>query len=109
MPRPIDRSNPANTLALPHFALSRSLAGCTISRMPRDLLTSQPPSIATSVEPSGRVDRTSSVAEKIALFRCLFRGREEVHARRFASAKTGRAGYQPVCGNEWTRCQEVRA
>jgi superfamily II DNA or RNA helicase/very-short-patch-repair endonuclease len=56
------------------------------------------------------VDRTSSVAEKIALFRCLFRGREEVHARRFASAKTGRAGYQPVCGNEWTRgvCEKPR-
>ncbi len=50
-----------------------------------------------------RVDRTSAVGDKIALFRSLFRGREEVYARRFTSGKTGKSGYQPVCGNEWVR------
>jgi superfamily II DNA or RNA helicase len=56
------------------------------------------------------VSRVSPVAEKIALFRSLFRGREEIHARRFVSGKTGRAGYQPVCGNEWVRgiCEKPR-
>jgi len=56
------------------------------------------------------VGRTLAVAEKIRLFRTLFRGREEVYARRFTSAKTGRAGYQPVCGNEWLRgvCEKPR-
>ena len=39
--------------------------------------------------------------EKIALFRALFRGREEVFARRWQSAKTGKSGYSPVCANEW--------
>ncbi|MBM4164821.1 MAG: DUF559 domain-containing protein [Lentisphaerae bacterium] len=38
---------------------------------------------------------------KVALFRSLFRGREDVFARRFESARTGRSGYQPVCANEW--------
>jgi len=43
----------------------------------------------------------SSQQEKIRLFRDLFRGREDVYARRFESLKTGRTGYQPDCSNEW--------
>ena len=39
--------------------------------------------------------------EKIALFRSLFRGREDVYAQRWQSAKTGKSGYSPACGNEW--------
>ena len=52
----------------------------------------------------------SSPEAKIALFRSLFRGREEVYPRRFESRKTGRAGYQPACGNEWVRgiCEKPR-
>ncbi len=42
-----------------------------------------------------------AIAEKIALFRALFRGREDVYPQRFESRKTGRAGYSPACGNEW--------
>lgn len=42
-----------------------------------------------------------SLEEKVALFRGIFRGREDVFARRWYSGKTGRSGYQPVCGNEW--------
>ena len=40
---------------------------------------------------------------KLALFRRLFKGREDVFARRFESKKTGKSGYQPACGNEWRR------
>lgn len=50
---------------------------------------------------SGSVDQTSSSEAKIALFRSLFRGREDVYPRRFESRKTGRAGYAPACANEW--------
>jgi hypothetical protein len=52
----------------------------------------------------------SSSADKIAVFRSLFRGREDVYPRRFESRKTGRAGYQPACGNEWIRgvCEKPR-
>jgi hypothetical protein len=49
------------------------------------------------------VDRRSPPEAKIALFRALFRGREDVYPRRFESRKTGKTGYQPVCGNEWVQ------
>lgn len=47
------------------------------------------------------VTNQSSQEDKIALFRSLFRGREDVYPRRFESLKTGKKGYQPVCRNEW--------
>ena len=52
----------------------------------------------------------SPPAAKIALFRSLFRGREDVYPQRFVSRKTGRAGYSPACGNEWVRgvCEKPR-
>jgi superfamily II DNA or RNA helicase len=49
------------------------------------------------------VTRTSSSQVKIALFRSLFRGRDDVYPRRFESRKTGKAGYAPACANEWVR------
>src|SRR5688572_8638596 len=56
------------------------------------------------------VDRTSSPQVKIALFRSLFRGREDVYPRRFESRKSGRSGYAPACANEWVRgiCEKPR-
>jgi len=43
----------------------------------------------------------TSNPQKIALFRSLFRGREDVFARRWQNPKTGRSGYSPACANEW--------
>ena len=43
-----------------------------------------------------------SLQEKIDLFRSLFKGRNDVFARRWYSKTSGKAGYQPVCQNEWT-------
>jgi superfamily II DNA or RNA helicase/very-short-patch-repair endonuclease len=56
------------------------------------------------------VTRESSPAAKIALFRSLFRGREDVYPRRFESRGVGRSGYQPACANEWVRgvCEKPR-
>jgi len=48
------------------------------------------------------IHHRSSPAAKIALFRSLFRGRDDVYARRFESRRTGKSGYQPACANEWT-------
>jgi len=42
-----------------------------------------------------------SNADKIALFRSLFSGREDVFPRRWENSKTGRSGYSPACANEW--------
>lgn len=49
------------------------------------------------------VTMSSPADRKVALFRALFRGREDVYARRFESAKSGKKGYSPVCEVEWTR------
>ena len=56
------------------------------------------------------ISQQSSPSAKIALFRSLFRGREDVYPLRFESRKTGRSGYQPACGNEWVRglCEKPR-
>jgi hypothetical protein len=44
-----------------------------------------------------------SPAEKIKLFRELFRGRIDVYPTRFISQKTGKAGYAPACSNKFVR------
>lgn len=44
-----------------------------------------------------------SIEERVALFHSLFKGREDVFARRWFSKTTGKSGYQPVCINEWRR------
>ena len=56
------------------------------------------------------VNQHSPAETKIVLFRSLFHGREDVYPRRFESRKTGRAGYSPVCGNEWVQgiCEKPR-
>lgn len=41
--------------------------------------------------------------QRVNLFRSLFRGREDVFARRWYSKATNKSGYQPVCINEWRR------
>ena len=49
------------------------------------------------------IDKYSPSEEKVGLFMRLFRGRGDLYARRFESRKTGKAGYQPACANEWRR------
>jgi hypothetical protein len=49
-------------------------------------------------------------AEKLALFRSLFRGRDDIYPRFWTNARTGRKGYAPACANEWVRgiCEKPR-
>jgi hypothetical protein len=59
-------------------------------------------------EPKASVEHVPSSsamfnADKVALFRSLFRGREEIFPRRWENAKTGKSGYSPACANEWVR------
>lgn len=66
----------------------------------------------SAVRPNARMDyaitgkaagihKYSSPNEKIQLFRSLFRGREDVFARRWYSIQKEKGGYAPVCANEW--------
>jgi len=46
------------------------------------------------------VHHHSSPEAKIALFRWLFRGRDDVYPRRFESRGSGKSGYAPACAND---------
>jgi len=56
------------------------------------------------------VHHRSPPEQKIALFRSLFRGREDVYPRRFESRSSGKSGYSPACQNEWVTgvCEKPR-
>ncbi|MGB5718452.1 MAG: DEAD/DEAH box helicase family protein [Gammaproteobacteria bacterium] len=51
-----------------------------------------------------------SPEDKIALFRQLFRGREDVYPKLWQNQKTAKKGYSPACSNEWVRgvCEKPR-
>ena len=49
------------------------------------------------------VVQSSPAAIKIALFRGLFRGHDDMFPRRWESTSTGKSGYAPACRNEWVR------
>ena len=51
--------------------------------------------------PPLRVSMASSYASKLALFRARFACRADVWAKRWTSARSGRSGFSPACGNEW--------
>ncbi|HUD01985.1 MAG TPA: DEAD/DEAH box helicase family protein, partial [Rhabdochlamydiaceae bacterium] len=51
-------------------------------------------------QPSSLASNNSSPVEKIALFRSLFKGRDDVYAVRW-EGKNGHSGYAPACANEW--------
>ncbi|HEY9720941.1 MAG TPA: hypothetical protein V6D47_02945 [Oscillatoriaceae cyanobacterium] len=49
--------------------------------------------------------------EKIALFRSLFRGRDDVYyPKLWQNPKSNKKGYSPACSNEWARplCEKPR-
>jgi superfamily II DNA or RNA helicase len=47
------------------------------------------------------ITNASSPEDKVRLFSSLFRGRADIYALRYASSKTGKTGYSPVCHNRW--------
>ena len=68
-----------------------------LARVQAEKEAKQPPDAPAAVT------MASPTAAKIALFRSLFRGREDVLPRRWENPKTGKAGYAPMCRNEWVR------
>lgn len=74
---------------------------------PEQPMTQKP---GASDQDRSQVTSHSPPRAKIELFRSLFRGRQDVYARRFESRKTGKSGYAPACANEWIRgvCEKPR-
>lgn len=83
----------------PTNAASTSNAGASATDLPASARNA--PSAPPCPAGSACVTRTSSPAEKIRLFRSLFRGRADAYALRWHSEKTQKSGYSPVCANEW--------
>ncbi len=48
-----------------------------------------------------RILITSQPLRKITLFMSLFKGRDDVYAKRWENKKKGTSGYSPVCLNKW--------
>ena len=48
-----------------------------------------------------KVNNHSATSEKIKLFRSLFRGREDVYAKRYYNFKSRSGKYALACKNEW--------
>ncbi len=61
----------------------------------------QPTALNDGLPSAGSITNRSPARDKIALFRSLFRGREDVYPKRWENARKGKAGYAPVCANEW--------
>lgn len=66
-----------------------------------DSLHKQLKAIDAEIEAAKAASVSLSVEERVELFRSLFKGREDVFARRWYSVTSGKSGYQPVCTNEW--------
>jgi superfamily II DNA or RNA helicase len=59
----------------------------------------KPAAVAPAPQPAVESSHLSP-KEKVALFRGLFRGRDDVYGKRWDSA-SGKSGYAPACDNEW--------
>ena len=59
------------------------------------------PQIRVHLPVAGATPIPTSSADKVSLFRELFRGREDVFPTRFVARKTGKPGYAPACRNKF--------
>ncbi len=94
-----DNSATSSKTQRPTNTVRASNTGASITDLPASAHNA--PSAPPCPADSACVTRTSSPAEKIRLFRSLFRGRTDAYALRWHSEKTQRSGYSPVCVNEW--------
>jgi hypothetical protein len=83
--------------------LRRLLAAHSI---PIPQLASEKPPPRKTVEPVPPVHKEERARRRIALFRSLFRGREDVYARRWEN-NDGRHGYVPAHVKDWKAINRV--
>ena len=61
----------------------------------------EPTPVVSKSENKDSAMQRLSLQEKVKLFRSIFKGREDVFAKRWYSDVTKKSGYQPVCEREW--------
>lgn len=99
--RQADRSSDREEVALIHQQLARLADEKAALEARLVQLTVAASEKQQGSRPTGPVTSRSAASEKVALFRSLFRGREDVFPQRWENSRTGRSGYAPACGNEW--------
>ena len=77
-----------------------------IRNIPDSILESRPEKNSLTAEqtanlPNSIISNKSESSEKIGLFITLFKGRDDVYAKRWDNRKKRTCGYSPVCLNEW--------
>jgi hypothetical protein len=83
--------------------LRQLLTEHNISIPPNQLASTPPVKAVSPLE-----DRKERARKRIALFRSLFRGREDVYARRWESPD-GRSGYTPAAQKDWKAINRSRS
>ena len=61
----------------------------------------EPTPVVSKSENKDSAMQRLSLQEKVKLFRSIFKGSEDVFAKRWYSDVTKKSGYQPVCEREW--------
>lgn len=91
----MDGSTVAPSAPVPVAAVARGSAPVT------------PPEVVVSLG-SGSVTQESSGEAKIALYRRLFAGRDDVYARRWKNASKGTSGWSPAHRGSWNTPRDQR-
>jgi hypothetical protein len=78
-----------------------------VHSIPIPQLAPEDPPPTKIVETAPPVDKEARARKRIALFRSLFRGREDVYARRWEN-DDGRSGYVPAAVKDWKAINKSR-
>ncbi len=78
-----------------------------VHSIPIPQLPAENPPPTKTAKPSPPVDKEERARQRIALFRSLFRGREDAYARRWENAD-GRHGYMPAVVKDWKAINKSR-
>jgi hypothetical protein len=113
---PTSRESLANAIAAQQAKLAaldreREDVRLELERL-RDELVALDSAATTRIAVASPCGTTPSMtpSEKVALFRSLFRGRDDIYPRLWENSRTGKKGYAPACTNEWVRgvCEKPR-
>lgn len=63
------------------------------------------PDLPLASAPLPSADHAATPEAKVALFRSLFRGRDDVYAVRWENERSGRKGYAPACEDPWGKAR----
>jgi superfamily II DNA or RNA helicase len=78
-----------------------------VHNIPIPQLAPESPPPVTTVEAAPPMDKEERARKRVALFRSLFRGRDDVYARRWENAD-GRSAYVPAAVKDWKAINKSR-